>query len=136
MAAFDPSLPLAGWQYSAIAGKERRIVSQAEAADDRTLGAPFPGSQIGSSETVNGCGERYKFSSNASLASVAKFYLDEGSRSGLTLLKDTDAGDPTYRMISFIRQHAHQVLFVTLNKTRNVVGGTVYYLPANRLPCR
>jgi hypothetical protein len=112
------------------------IVSQAGAADGRALGAPFPGAQIGSAETVNGCGERYKFSSNAPLASVAKFYLDEGSGSGLTLLKDTDVGDPTYRMISFIRPHGHQVLFVTLTKTSNVVSGTVYYLPGNRLPCR
>ena len=107
----------------------------AKATTAPTLGAPFPHSQVSSSEPVNGCGERYKLSINAPLTAVAKFYLDEGIGAGLTLLKDTDAGDPTYRMISFIRPHDHQLLFVTLSKTINVVSGTVYYAPANHQHC-
>ena len=112
------------------------IVSEAAAASGPAFDAPFPGAEVSTSEPVNGCGERYKFSTNASLASVAKYYLDEGSGVGLTLLKDTDAGDPAYRMISFIKPHGHQLLFVTLNRTGKLTSGNVYYAPANHLQCR
>jgi len=111
------------------------IISQAKAATGAALGSPFPKSQVNSSETVNGCGERYKFSTNEPLAYVAKFYLDEGNSAGLTLLADTDAGDPSYRMISFIRPHGHELLFVTLMGRGEVISGTVYYAPANRQKC-
>jgi hypothetical protein len=66
---------------------------------------------------------------------LAKFYLDEGSKAGLTLLKDTDAGDPTYRMIAFARPHGHQLLFVTLTTTSNGISGTAYYAPASHQQC-
>lgn len=111
------------------------IIVPETGATSRPFGAPFPGSKVGTSGPVNGCGERYKFSTNASLASVAKYYLEEGSEVGLTLLKDTDAGDPAYRMIAFTKPHGHQLLFVTLNRTGNVTDGNVYYAPANRARC-
>lgn len=120
----------------AFVGAFSMMTSQAKAVTNAGLGVPVPGSETSSTEATNGCGERYKFASRARLSSVAQFYLDQGRSAGLTLLRDTDVGDPSYRMISFMRPHGHEVLFVTPAKTGKVTSGSVYYAPANHQQCR
>lgn len=99
------------------------------------FGAVFPGAAVSSTQSAAGCGERYAFSARAALPQVAQFYLLEGEQAGLTKIADTDAGDPTYRMINFIRPHHHQLLFVVLSGTSSATRGTVFYSPANTRPC-
>ena len=110
-------------------------LSAPKTEDGLRFGAPFPGSAITSVDPAAGCGERYKFSTSAGISAAARFYLDEGRDAHLTLLKDTDAGDPNYRMIAFDRPKGHQVLFVILSKTGTATTGSVYYSPANSQPC-
>jgi len=100
------------------------------------FGAPFPSSSVSSIEPAAGCGERYRFSTSASLPTVADFYLTEGRQAGLELIGNSDASDPSYRMITFMKPHGHEVLFVTLSAKTNVTKGTVFFTPANALPCR
>lgn len=79
---------------------------------------------------------RYNLATAAPLATVAKFYLVEGRQAGLKLFKDTDVGDPNYRMIVLMKPHVHQLLFVVLTRTSAGTNGQVYFTSANSRQCR
>lgn len=97
-------------------------------------GAPFPSATMVSvpehAKTVDAvthvqeCFLRYRFRSNASVSTIADFYLHEGKDNNAVLFDDSRSRIAGYRTLTFTKQ---KFMFVTLSQEAGYVLGAVVF---------